>query len=820
LLAEKQFSTAIKQLQSDNGGEYTSNQFKEFLSQNGILHRLTCPHTSQQNGVAERKHRHVVELGLTLLAQSGLSPKYWVDSFLTAIYLINRLPTPVLNNDSPFFKLFGKDPDYTSLRSFGCLCYPLLRPYASNKLSFRSKPCIFLGYATNHHGYRCLEPQTQKVYISRHVVFDESKFPAKGTSFPQGSCTVTATPGNSLPFSPISSESQVPISTHITCHPSFSHAATGHLPSHESEPTFTPLSLTSHETTHMQQSSHLTPTIAEQPDSTPEPMSPTHCPTNTDHSLSIPEPLSHTQDSSLDFMITHPTEPSPSPIPSAATSSPSNQTRILTRSQTSTLPTSTRMLTRSQTGHLKPKQFPNFKMFHTRHPLLYLQTIQLPPIPSTYKQAAEHPEWIEAMTSEYNALISNHTWTLCPRPLNHNVVQNKWVFKIKQKPDGSVDKFKARLVAKGFDQKCGIDYHETFSPVVKPATIRLLLTLAIQFNWELRQLDVSNAFLHGILDEEVYMEQPPGFIDPSCPDFVCHLHKSIYGLKQAPRAWFTRLAHALLNIGFLASQVDYSLFIYHHGSIHIFILVYVDDIIITGNHNATITALIAMLQLDFAMKDLGALSYFLGIQVLRDSNGIHLRQAKYITDLLNRVHMAESKPYRAPCVAGTKMSKFEGELLTDPTTFRHIVGALQYVTLTRPDIAYSVNQLCQHMHNPTSVHMTAAKRVLRYLKGSIDYGLYYCKSSLLLNAFCDADWAGNPDDKRSTSGYGIFLVSNLISWSAKKQSVVSRSSTEAEYRSMCLTTAEMYWLRMLFKELHLPLLSSPTLWCEIQERLP
>jgi hypothetical protein len=218
----------------------------------------------------------------------------------------------------------------------------------------------------------------------------------------------------------------------------------------------------------------------------------------------------------------------------------------------------------------------------------------------------------------------------------------------------------------------------------------------------------------------------------------------------------------------------------------------VDDIIITGNNHATINTLITTLQRDFAMKDLGTLSYFLGIQVLRDHNGIHLRQPKYIQDLLNRVHMAESKPYRAPCVAGTKMSKFEGDLQPDPTKFRHIVGALQYVTLTRPDIAYSVNQLCQHMHNLTSVHFTAAKRVLRYLKGSIDCGHHYCKSPLTLNAYCDADWASNPDDRRSTTGYGIFLGSNLISWSAKKQNVVSRSSTEAEYRSMCLTTAKLY----------------------------
>jgi hypothetical protein len=239
------------------------------------------------------------------------------------------------------------------------------------------------------------------------------------------------------------------------------------------------------------------------------------------------------------------------------------------------------------------------------------------------------------MTSEYNALISNQTWTLCPHPRHHNVVRNKWVFKIKQKPDGSVNIFKARLVAKGFDQKCGIDYHETFSPIIKPATIRLLLALAVQFDWELRQLDVSNAFLHGILDEEVYMEQPQGFVDPACIDFFCRLHKSIYGLKQAPRAWFTWLTHALLDIGFIGSQLDYSLFSYHRDRIHIFLLVYVDDIIITGNHSATINWLIGTLKLEFAMKDLGTLSYFLGIQAMRNSYGLHLQLSKYVADLLN-----------------------------------------------------------------------------------------------------------------------------------------------------------------------------------------
>jgi hypothetical protein len=306
---------------------------------------------------------------------------------------------------------------------------------------------------------------------------------------------------------------------------------------------------------------------------------------------------------------------------------------------TLTLPTPTapptRIITRSQTGIFKPKTFHDFKLFRaTKHPLVAYPSIALPSEPSTYRQAATKPEWVAAMSLEFQALLSNNTWFLCPRPIHHNVVRNKWVFKIKQKPNGSVERFKARLVAKGFDQLCGIDYHDTFSPVIKPATIRLVLALATHFNWTLKQLDVSNAFLHGVLDEKVYMEQPQGFVDPVHPDYVCKLHKSIYGLKQAPRAWFIRLSHALLDIGFCGSQVDPSLFIYHTNHIHIFLLVYVDDIIVTGNHVATMQSLIDKLKSDFALKDFGSLSYFLGIQALRDASGLHLRQSKYVLDLL------------------------------------------------------------------------------------------------------------------------------------------------------------------------------------------
>jgi hypothetical protein len=188
--------------------------------------------------------------------------------------------------------------------------------------------------------------------------------------------------------------------------------------------------------------------------------------------------------------------------------------------------------------------------------------------PTCFIQASKSPEWNKAMLVEYEALLANNTWTLCPIPPHRRIIHNKWVFQLKQNPDGSIECHKARLVAKGFDQH-GVDYIETFSPVIKPATVRVLLALAVQFQWPIQQLDISNAFLHGHIQEEVFMDQPQGFIHPDFPHHVCKLNKAIYGLKQAPCTWFTRLLDSLLELGFLPSLVDTSLFVYQRGNEHV-----------------------------------------------------------------------------------------------------------------------------------------------------------------------------------------------------------------------------------------------------------
>ena len=545
-MVENILSRSIKSFQSDGGGEYSYTPFKQLLAQHGILHQFSCPHTSQQNGVAERKHRHVMDTGLALLTHSGLSIKYWVDAFLTAIYLINRLPTPTINNLTPYFKLFNHSPDYHFLRSFGCACYPLLHPYNPHKLAFRSKKCVFLGYSPNHRGYRCLDLSTNRVYISRDVVFNEQDFPAKSMS---------SVPTPAVNSSPTES-ALLPLPT-----------PPGNYLSASNNPP-------------------IAPTI---PPS--EPISQTDPPTPPDN----PNPSPTTT-----------TAPPPAPHLIPAPPNPPQASH--------------HMVTRSMTSTSRPKSFLDHHLYYsTHHPLQAFHAAALPFEPTTFSQATKLPEWQQAMAAEFEALMANGTWSLCPRPPNRKIIRNKWVYRLKQKADGSIDRHKARLVAKGFDQEDGIDYTETFNPVIKPTTIRVLLALAVQFSWSIRQLDVSNAFLHGSLLEEVFMEQQHAFIDPTHPNHVCRLHKALYGLKQAPCAWYTRLRLSLVHLGFTESLVDASLFTFHQSNIHLYVLIYVDDILVTGTHLSHILTLIKTLQTEYPLKDLGSLSYFLGVHAMRNS---------------------------------------------------------------------------------------------------------------------------------------------------------------------------------------------------------
>ena len=342
-----------------------------------------------------------------------------------------------------------------------------------------------------------------------------------------------------------------------------------------------------------------------------------------------------------------------------------------------------------------------------------------------------------------------------------------WIFKHKKKFDGSFERYKARLVRDGRAQIAGVDCDETFSPVVKPATIRTVLTIALSKSWPIHQLDIHNAFLHGDLHETVYMHQPLGFRDSRHPDYDCRLKKSLYGLKQAPRAWYQRFADYITTIGFQHSTSDHSFFIYRQHSDMAYILLYVDDIILITSTHSLRKSIMSLLASEFAMKDLSPLSYFLGIVVSRHPGGIFLSQSTYASEIIERAGMTSCKSSATPVDTKQKLSTSSGTPYEDPSLYRSLAGALQYLTFTRPNISYAVQQVCLHMHAPSTEHMLALKRIPRYVQGTIHFGLHLSPSPITkLIFYTDADWGGCPDTRRFTFGYCVFLGENLISWSS------------------------------------------------------
>ncbi|GKE87758.1 ribonuclease H-like domain-containing protein [Tanacetum coccineum] len=310
------------------------------------------------------------------------------------------------------------------------------------------------------------------------------------------------------------------------------------------------------------------------------------------------------------------------------------------------------------------------------------------------------------------------------------------------------------------------------------------------------------------------MHQPPGFSELDHPDYVCLLQRSLYGLKQAPRAWYQRFASYATLVGFHHSKSDSSLFIFHHGSEVAYFLIYVDNILLIASSLALLQQVISSLHSEFAMTDLGPLNYFLGISATRTCSGMFLSQSKYANEILERAYMEHCNPCRTPFDTESKLGP-EGDPVTDPTLYRGLAGALHYLTFTRPDITYAVQQVCLHMHDPREPHLEVLKRILRYVRGTLDYGLQpFASSTSQLTAYSDADWAGCPSTRRSTSGYRVFLGDNLLSWSSKRQHTISHSSAEAEYRGVANVVAQTAWIRNLLLELHSPLHAATLVYCD------
>ncbi|GJV61403.1 ribonuclease H-like domain-containing protein [Tanacetum coccineum] len=621
----------------DHGGEYDNTRFHDLFRQNGIQFWFSCPRTSQQNGKSERLLRTINNLIRTLLFQDRIPPSYWVEALNMAAHLLNILPSTAINNEIPYTKLYNQTPTYEHLRVFGCLCYPHVD--VSHKLEPRSTPCIFLGYPTNHRGYRCLDLASNKIIISRHVRFDEDVFPF-------GNVTSSNKPTYDFLLPPIQTTTNVP-----TTEPFVQHMDELNNP------------ITPHPTT--------PPSSPPQPDTPPShsstpipPQTNTHPSHNSTPILTLAQTQSHAQ-----------TVDSHTPIP------------INNSSQTmSTHP----MVTRAKAGIFKPLERMNYHVTTTS------------PLPRSHVHTIRDPNRKETMLDEYNALITNGTWVLVPRPTNVNVVRSMWLFKHKFNADGSLSRYKARLVANGRSQQQGIDCDETFSLVVKPATIRTVLSLAVSRDWPIHQLDVKNAFLHGHLSETVYMHQPPGFVDPNKPDYH--------------------------------SKTDSSLFVFHRESDIAYLLLYVDDIILTPSSSAFLHQIIASLPSEFAMKDLGSLNYFLGISAQRSTSGLFLSLSKFAKKILERAYMQHCNPCRTPMDTESMLGS-NGDPISDPTLYRSLAGALQYLTFTHLDISYVVQHELHAPLTTTTLVYCDNVRVL-HVPSQFQYADIFTKG-LLSALFCD-----------------------------------------------------------------------------------
>ncbi|KAK3012143.1 hypothetical protein RJ639_012142 [Escallonia herrerae] len=791
-----QFNIRIKVFRTDNGLEFGHHELLHHYFENGMDRQTSCTDTPQQNGVVERKHRHLFEVARALRFQAKLPVRFWGECVLTAAYLINRMPLSVLQNRTPYEVLFGKVPNYDHLRTFGCLCYGHMNGKPHDKFAPRSKSGIFVGYPNGQKGYRIYDLESKVIYSSRDVQFFESIFPFADKKDNIADLQTCHTPFGLIDHLSVDWECQAA-----------SHAPTG-------------------ETSKSTQTSDV-PTRS-----------------NSPHNVDL-EPLSLGSSSSQDQIPLDQAPGSAELSPSTIQSPIRTEQSALPINEPPVVPSKrTRQVSKNLSGYnytLPPSLAPPSSTSHSSSPsanstvyplshnisyskfsrthTAFLAAISSVDEPKYFSQAVKHAHWKDAMAKDISTLEANNTWTLMPLPSGKRAIDSKWVYKVKFYPDGIVERYKARLVAKGYTQIEGLDFHETFAPVAKLVTVRCLLAIASIKKWELHQLDVNNAFLHGDLKEEVYMKIPQGFSKQG-ENRVCRLQKSLYGLRQASRNWYHKFTQSLLVVGFIQSQSDHSLFTFARKGSFLTVLIYVDDVIVTGTDSAKISWLKHYLDTKFHIKDLGKLKYFLGIEVARSSNGIVLSQRKYVLDILTECGLTGCKPSSSPMAEQHQLDLNSGELCDDPGQYRRLIDRLLYLTITRPDISYVVHILSQFMHKPRRPHYDAAIRVLRYLKNSPGQGiLLSSNSSLSLRAYCDVDWAGCPTTRKSTTGYIVFLGSSPISWRSKKQSIVSRSTAEAEYRAMATTASEIIWLLRLLSDLGLSHQNPVSLFCDNQAAL-
>lgn len=705
-MIETQSGRKIKRLRSDNGGEYKSDPFQKICQNEGIVRHFTVPGTPQQNGVAERMNRTLVDKVRCMLSQSRLSKVFWAEALSYASYIINRLPASALDGKTPKEVWSGQPVyNYDSLHIFGCPAYFHVN---ESKLDPRAKKAIFMGFSEGVKAFRLWNPESKKIVLSRDVTFDESVMLKQTTPEKEN-----------------------------------------HNPNSNEQVEFE-INTNSGQTTN-----HPKDDLDDQNES----------------SIQVEEPeLAEIEQQSE----------------SIATSRPRREIR-------------------------KPSRFTDM--------VAYALPIIGDNIPYNYRdavQSMESDKWKKSMDEEMQSLHQNQTWELVPLPKGKKTIGCKWVYAKKEGVPGKDSiRYKARLVAKGYAQKEGIDYNEVFSPVVKHSSIQILLALVAQFDLELAQLDVTTAFLHGTLDEEIYMTQPEGFKVPGRENWTCKLNKSLYGLKQSPRQWYKRFDSFMKQQRYTRSQFDHCVYMQKlKDGTFVYLLLYVDDMLIASKSTVEIDRLKAQLSSEFEMKDLGEAKKILGMEIKRDKlkGTICLTQTQYLKNILQRFGIDDNtKHVSTPLAPYFKLSASMSPSTNaekrqmDCVPYANAVGALMYAMVcTRPDISQAVSMVSRYMHNPGKGHWQAVKWILRYIHGTIDIGLKFERDKTIgksLVGYVDSDYAGDLDKRRSTTGYVFTMTGGPISWRSTLQSTVALSTTEAEYMAVTEAFKEAIWLHGLIKDL-------------------
>jgi hypothetical protein len=614
-LVEKATGSNIIGLRTHRGGEFTSNEFTNFCHENGIRRQLTAAYTPQQNGVAERKNRTIMNMVRSMLLEKKVPKTFWPEAVNWAIHILNRSPTFAVKDKTPEEAWSGVKPSVEYFKVFGCLSHVHVSDNNRTKLDDKSRGSVLLGVSAESKAYRLYDPMSQRIIMSRDVVFEEDKSWDWEKSL-EGAINADLEWGDS--------EDKTSI---IDVNEEDSAAGNAADPTDEGN----------------------------DEDSAAAP---------TDEGI---------EDFSSNELIK---ENSPN----------SNAGRH------GTPPVWMRDYVSGE-GLSDDEETANFATLLTDD-LFY------------YEDAVKYEMWRKVMDSEIEAIEKNNTWQLMELPARGKVIGVKWVYKTKHNENGEIDKHKARLVAKGYAQQHGIDYTKVFAPVARLDTIRLVVALAAQKKWTIYQLDVKSAFLHGELNEEVFVEQPCGYVKKGCEQMVYKLKKALNGLKQAPRAWYSRIESYFVKEGFERCQYEHTLFIKNKARGKILIIsLYVDDLIFTGNDESMFVKFKSSMMREFDMTDLGKMRFFLGIEVVQRADGIFINQKKYALEVLKRFKMDRSNPVHNPIVLGCKLSKDEDGVKVDSTFYKQVVGILMYLTATRPDVMFVVSLISRYMANPTKLHL-------------------------------------------------------------------------------------------------------------------